>query len=154
MAFYPPLPGYLEGLAALCERTGVLLVVEAVKCRFGRMGTWFGIERWDLEPAMIVFAKGVTSGYLPLGGVLVSDRVAERFWRAPGGPVLRHGPTYSAHATCCAAALANIALLERDGLLERARQLEQPPLDALAPLRPTRSWPRCAAASDCCRRWS
>jgi putrescine---pyruvate transaminase len=131
---YPPLPGYLEGLAALCERTGVLLVVDSVICGFGRLGTWFGIERWDLEPAMIVFAKGVTSGYLPLGGVLVSDRVAEPFWRAPGGPVLRHGPTYSAHATCCAAALANIALLERDGLLERGRQLEQPLLDALAPL--------------------
>jgi adenosylmethionine-8-amino-7-oxononanoate aminotransferase len=131
---YPPLPGYLEGLAALCARTGVLLVVDSVICGFGRLGTWFGIERWDVEPAMIVFAKGVTSGYLPLGGVLVSERVAEPFWRKPGGPVLRHGPTYSAHATCCAAALANIALLERDGLLERGRQLEQPLLDALAPL--------------------
>jgi putrescine---pyruvate transaminase len=131
---YPPLPGYLEGLAALCERTGVLLVVDSVICGFGRLGTWFGIERWDVEPAMIVFAKGVTSGYLPLGGVVVSERVAAPFWRAPGGPVLRHGPTYSAHATCCAAALANIALLGRDGLLERGRQLERALLDALAPL--------------------
>ncbi len=131
---YPPLPGYLEGLAALCERTGVLLVVDSVICGFGRLGTWFGIERWDVEPAMIVFAKGVTSGYLPLGGVVVSEQVAAPFWRAPGGPVLRHGPTYSAHATCCAAALANIALLGRGGLLERGRQLERPLLDALAPL--------------------
>lgn len=131
---YPPLPGYLEGLAALCERTGVLLVVDSVICGFGRLGTWFGIERWDIEPAMIVFAKGVTSGYLPLGGVVVSERVAAPFWRAAGGPVLRHGPTYSAHATCCAAALANIALLGRDGLLERGRQLERALLDALAPL--------------------
>jgi putrescine---pyruvate transaminase len=131
---YPPLPGYLEGLAALCERTGVLLVVDSVICGFGRLGTWFGIERWDVEPAMIVFAKGVTSGYLPLGGVVVSERVAAPFWRAEGGPVLRHGPTYSAHATCCAAALANIALLGRDGLLERGRQLERALLDALAPL--------------------
>ncbi len=131
---YPPLPGYIEGLAALCERTGVLLIVDSVICGFGRLGTWFGIERWGVRPAMITFAKGVTSGYLPLGGVLVSDQVAEPFWRAPGGPVLRHGPTYSAHATCCAAALANVALLERDGLLERGRQLEQALLDALVPL--------------------
>jgi putrescine---pyruvate transaminase len=83
---------------------------------------------------MITFAKGVTSGYLPLGGVIASERVAEPFWATAGGPVLRHGPTYSAHATCCAAALANIALLGRDGLLERGRELEQPLLDALMPL--------------------
>lgn len=131
---YPPLPGYLEGLAALCERTGVLLVIDSVICGFGRLGTWFGIERWGVKPAMITFAKGVTSGYLPLGGVLVGEQVAEPFWRTPGGPVLRHGATYSAHATCCAAALANIGLLERDGLLERGRQLESSLLDALLPL--------------------
>ena len=83
---------------------------------------------------MIVFAKGVTSGYLPLGGVIVSDRVAEPFWRAPGGPVLRHGPTYAGHATCCAAALANIALLEHEGLLARGRENEGVLLDALSPL--------------------
>jgi putrescine aminotransferase len=128
---YPPLPGYIEGLAALCERTGVLLVVDSVICGFGRLGTWFGIERWGVRPDMIAFAKGVTSGYLPLGGVIVSERIAEPFWAAPGGPVLRHGPTYSAHATCCAAALANIALLARDGLLERGRTQEGALHDAL-----------------------
>jgi adenosylmethionine-8-amino-7-oxononanoate aminotransferase len=131
---FPPMPGYIEGVAALCERTGALLVVDSVICGFGRLGTWFGIERWGVQPAMIVFAKGVTSGYLPLGGVIVSEQVAEPFWGDPGGPVLRHGPTYSAHATCCAAALANIALLGRDGLLERGRELEGPLLDALSPL--------------------
>ena len=130
---YPPLPGYMEGLASLCERTGALLVVDSVICGFGRLGTWFGIERWGVKPAMIVFAKGVTSGYLPLGGVIISEPIAEPFWRAPGGPVLRHGPTYSGHATCCAAALANIALLGRDRLVERARELEGPLLDALKP---------------------
>jgi putrescine---pyruvate transaminase len=130
---YPPLPGYIEGLAALCERTGALLVVDSVICGFGRLGTWFGIERWEVEPSMVVFAKGVTSGYLPLGGVLVSEPVAEPFWRAPRGPVFRHGPTYSGHATCCAAALANLALLERDGLLARGRELEGDLLGALAP---------------------
>jgi adenosylmethionine-8-amino-7-oxononanoate aminotransferase len=130
---YPPLPGYIEGLAAVCERTGVLLVVDSVICGFGRLGTWFGIERFGVEPAMIVFAKGVTSGYLPLGGVVVSDRVAEPFWREPGGPVFRHGPTYAGHATCCAAALANIALLG-DGLLERGRELKGPLFESLTAL--------------------
>ena len=131
---YPPAPGYIEGVAELCERTGALLVVDSVICAFGRLGTWFGIERWNVEPAMIVFAKGVTSGYLPLGGVMVSERVAEPFWREPGGPIFRHGSTYAGHPTCCAAALANIELLERDGLLERGREQEQALFDALAPL--------------------
>jgi len=131
---HPPAPGYLEGVAELCDRTGVLLVVDAVICAFGRLGTWFGIERWNVEPSMIVFAKGVTSGYLPLGGVIVSERIAEPFWRETGGPIFRHGSTYSGHPTCCAAALANIALLERDGLLERGREQEQALYDALAPL--------------------
>ncbi|MGO9900849.1 MAG: aspartate aminotransferase family protein [Solirubrobacteraceae bacterium] len=131
---YPPAPGYIEGVAKLCQRTGALLVVDAVICAFGRLGTWFGIERWNVQPAMIVFAKGVTSGYLPLGGVMVSEQIAEPFWREPGGPVFRHGPTYAGHPTCCAAALANLALLERDGLLERGREQEQALLDALAPL--------------------
>jgi putrescine aminotransferase len=130
---YPPLPGYIEGLAALCERTGVLLIVDSVICGFGRLGTWFGIERWGVKPSMIVFAKGVTSGYLPLGGVVVSEQVAEPFWSTPGGPVLRHGPTYAAHPTCCAAALANIAVLERDRLIDRGRELEGDLLDALKP---------------------
>ena len=131
---YPPLPGYIEGLASLCERTGVLLVIDSVICGFGRVGTWYGIERWGVKPDMILFAKGVTSGYLPLGGVVISERVAEPFWQAPGGPVLRHGATYSAHATCCAAALANIALLERDVLIERGRSQENALLAALKPL--------------------
>jgi len=83
---YPPAEGYIEGVAELCRDTGILLVIDAVICGFGRLGTWFGIERWDVQPDMITFAKGVTSGYLPLGGVMVSERVAEPFWRTPGGP--------------------------------------------------------------------
>ena len=131
---YPPAPGYIEGVAELCERTGVLLVIDAVICAFGRLGTWFGIERWNVEPDMIVFAKGVTSGYLPLGGVIVSERVAEPFWREPGGPIFRHGSTYAGHPTCCAAALANLEIIEREGLLGRGREHEQALFDALAPL--------------------
>ncbi|HLJ02084.1 MAG TPA: aminotransferase class III-fold pyridoxal phosphate-dependent enzyme [Solirubrobacteraceae bacterium] len=131
---YPPMPGYLEGLRVLCDRTGALLVIDSVICGFGRVGTWFGIERWDVKPDMITFAKGVTSGYLPLGGLIISDRVAEPFWSAPGGPVFRHGATYSGHPAACAAALANIAILDREGLVSRGRELEQTLLDTLSPL--------------------
>jgi putrescine---pyruvate transaminase len=130
---HPPAAGYLEGVAALCAESGVLLVLDEVICAFGRLGHWFAAERWQLEPDMIVFAKGVTSGYLPLGGVVVSGRVAEPFWSEPG-TLLRHGATYSAHASCCAAALANIDVLEREGLVTRGAELEDELLAALAPL--------------------
>jgi putrescine---pyruvate transaminase len=99
----PPAPGYLEGVQELCNAHGILTIADAVICGFGRLGTWFGVERYGLQPDLIVFAKGVTSGYLPLGGVIVAPSVADRFW-APGGPVFLHGPTYAGHATCCAAA--------------------------------------------------
>lgn len=130
----PPPEGYIEGVAELCREHGVLLIVDSVICAFGRLGTWWGIERWGVEPDMIVFAKGVTSGYLPLGGVVVSGAVAEPFWAEPGRLMLRHGPTYSGHATCCAAALANLDILERESLIPRGQELEGELLDALAPL--------------------
>lgn len=128
----PPPEGYIEGVAELCREHGVLLIVDSVICAFGRLGTWWGIERWGVEPDMIVFAKGVTSGYLPLGGVVVSGTVAEPFWAEPGRLMLRHGPTYSGHATCCAAALANLDILEEPD--PRGQELEGELLDALAPL--------------------
>ena len=97
-----PPEGYIEGVADLCAEHGILLVIDRVICAFGRLGTWFGIERWpDVRPDMITFAKGVTSGYLPLGGVIVSGEVAEPFFAQPGGPMLRHGATYAGHPTCC-----------------------------------------------------
>jgi putrescine aminotransferase len=136
---YPPLPGYLQGLSELCKSTGVLFVADSVICAFGRLGTWFGIERFGVQPDMITFAKGVTSGYLPLGGVVISERVAAPFWDAPGGPVLRHGPTYAAHAACCAAALANIELLGRDGLVNRGQEMEGVLHEALKPLADART---------------
>ena len=129
---YPPPEGYIEGLAALARESGALFVCDSVICGFGRLGTWFGIERWDVAPDLIIFAKGVTSGYLPLGGVVVSGRVAEPFWSGPGAPMFRHGATYSAHPTCCAAALANLDILE--GILDRGRTQESVLLDAVAPL--------------------
>jgi putrescine---pyruvate transaminase len=131
---HPPRPGYLEGLDALCKRTGVLHVADAVIAGFGRLGEWFGPERWGLRPDMIAFAKGVTSGYLPLGGVIVSGQIAAPFWDEPDAPWFRHGPTYSGHPTCCAVALANLDIIEREGLRERALELEGELTAALAPL--------------------
>jgi adenosylmethionine-8-amino-7-oxononanoate aminotransferase len=83
---------------------------------------------------MITFAKGVTSGYLPLGGVVVSGEVAAPFFGEPGGPMLRHGATYAGHPACCAAGLAVLDIYEREGIIERGRVLEGPLRDALAPL--------------------
>jgi putrescine---pyruvate transaminase len=132
---HPPPEGYIEGVADLCAEHGVLLVIDSVICGFGRLGTWYGIERWeDVKPDLITFAKGVTSGYLPLGGVVVSGEVAAPFFEAPGGPMLRHGATYAGHPTVCAAALEVMDIYERENLLVRGRELERPLLDALAPL--------------------
>jgi putrescine---pyruvate transaminase len=132
---YPPPEGYIQGVAAVCREAGVLLVVDSVICGFGRLGSWYGIERFDVVPDMITFAKGVTSGYLPLGGVIVSDEIAEPFWRAPDSPMFRHGATYAGHAACCAAALANLDILEGEGLVTRGRELEGALMEALEPLR-------------------
>lgn len=120
---HPPPPGYLQAVERLCREHGILTIADVVIGGFGRLGTWFGVERFDLEPDLIVFAKGVTSGYLPLGGVVVAPHVAEPFWAQPGRS-FAHGATYSGHATCCAAGLANLDLLARDGLVHRARELE------------------------------
>ncbi|MGH2950162.1 MAG: aspartate aminotransferase family protein [Solirubrobacteraceae bacterium] len=130
-----PPEGYIEGAADLCAEHGVLLVIDSVICAFGRLGTWFGVERWEeVRPDLITFAKGVTSGYLPLGGVVASGEVAAPFFEGPGGPMLRHGATYAGHPTCCAAALAVLDIYEREDLIPRGRELEGPLADALAPL--------------------
>jgi adenosylmethionine-8-amino-7-oxononanoate aminotransferase len=130
----PPAPNYIESVTELCQSLGVLVVCDSVICGFGRLGTWYGCERFGIEPDLITFAKGVTSGYLPLGGVLASGRVAEPFWTTPGRKPFRHGPTYAGHAACCAAGLANIDIIEREGLLTKGQELEGDLYDALAPL--------------------
>jgi putrescine---pyruvate transaminase len=128
-----PEPGYWEAVQDVCRRHDVLLIADEVICGFGRLGRWFGCERFGIEPDLVVFAKGVTSGYLPLGGVLVGERVQEPFWTG-AGTWLRHGYTYSGHAAACAAGLANLAILEREQLIERAAGLERPLADALSQL--------------------
>lgn len=127
---HPPPEGYMEGVARLCADSGVLLVIDSVICGFGRLGDWLGVDRWGLRPDMITFAKGVTSGYQPLGGVIVSSRVAAPYWEGEGR-AFRHGATYAGHPVCCAAALANLDLLEHDGLYRRGAELEGALLGAL-----------------------
>src|SRR5262249_44154420 len=131
---FPPPPGYVERVAEVCRDAGVLFVCDSVICGFGRLGTWMGFERFGIQPDMVTFAKGVTSGYLPLGGVVVSGRVAEPFWSEPGRITVRHGQTYAGHASVCAAALANISIIEREGLVTRGGELESELHDMLSPL--------------------
>ncbi|HKG04503.1 MAG TPA: aspartate aminotransferase family protein [Conexibacter sp.] len=131
-----PPEGYVEGVADVCSRYGVLFVADCVINAFGRLGTWLGIDRWPgVRPDLITLAKGISGGTLPVGAVLVAPHVAAPFFTgAPGAPVLRHGPTYAGHPTCCAAALATLDVYEREGLIERGRTLEGPLERALRPL--------------------
>jgi putrescine---pyruvate transaminase len=119
-----PPEGYIEAVSELCASHGVLFVCDSVICGFGRLGTWYGIERFGVVPDMIVFAKGVSSGYLPVGGVVVSGAIAEPLWSPQLGRAFRQGTTYAGHPTCCVAALTNLDIIEEEGLLERSRELE------------------------------
>jgi putrescine aminotransferase len=130
---FPPPEGYLRAARDICRETGVLFVADEVITGFGRCGDWFASSRWQLEPDIVTFAKGITSGYLPMGGVLAAPRVWQPFWE-PGAGLWRHGYTYSGHAAVAAAALANLAIMEREDLLTRALQLEKDLAEALAPL--------------------
>ena len=130
---YAPPSGYLEKSRQVCRDAGVLFIADEVITGFGRTGAWFASERWALEPDLITCAKGITSGYLPLGAVIASPRVWEPFW-AEGAGMWRHGYTYTGHATVSAAALANLDIIERDGLIARGAELEDELEAALTPL--------------------
>jgi adenosylmethionine-8-amino-7-oxononanoate aminotransferase len=120
----PPEPGYWAEVNRLCREHDILLIADEVITGFGRVGEWFGSLRYGIEPDMITFAKGVSSGYLPIGGVLVGRRVRSPFWDQPlPGAVFRHGYTYGGHAAAAEAALANLDILEREDLIGRVRQL-------------------------------
>jgi putrescine---pyruvate transaminase len=120
---FAPSPGYWDGVKDLCRRRDVLLIADEVVTGFGRLGRWFGSERYDIQPDMIVCAKGLSSGYMPVGAVIVADGVREALWSAQAG-AFRHGYTYSGHPAGCAVALANIEIIENEGLVERAAQME------------------------------
>jgi adenosylmethionine-8-amino-7-oxononanoate aminotransferase len=121
----PPVPGYLEAIQKICRENDILLLLDEVITGFGRLGTMFAAERYGIEPDMVVFAKGITSGYAPLGGVLVSPRVWEPFYiDSPDTPIFRHGATYAGHATAAAVALRHLEILERDQVIPRVKELE------------------------------
>jgi putrescine aminotransferase len=113
-----PPPGYLRKLRDLCRHNDILFVADEVITAFGRLGAWFASRLWDLDPDFITIAKGVTSGYVPLGATLVADDIISVL---NSGGYLAHGFTYSGHPVAAAAALANVAILEREGLIERVR---------------------------------
>jgi adenosylmethionine-8-amino-7-oxononanoate aminotransferase len=119
---FPPPPGYFQEVREICDRYGVLLVSDEVICAFGRLGHWFGSQRYDYQPDIITFAKGVTSGYAPLGGMIVRDRLMEPFLE--GNTAFLHGFTFAGHPVSTAVALANLELFERERLLENVRTHE------------------------------
>ena len=118
---FPPVDGYLEGLRRLCDDNGALLIFDEVICGFGRIGEWFGAQAFGVTPDLITFAKGVTSGYLPLSGVILSRHVCEEL-EEPGF-LLRTGYTYSGHQASCAAGIANLELMANEGLDTRANHV-------------------------------
>ncbi len=137
----PPNGDYLLEMQRICQQHDILFIVDEVITGFGRTGHMFATQRFGLDPDMITFAKGITSGYLPLGGVLVSPPIWEPFYvDALETPILRHGITYSGHATACAVAMANLDILEREQLVPRVLELEtllRSELTALAARRPS-----------------
>ena len=130
---YPPTPGYLQGLRKLCDQHGAFLIFDEVITGFARLGTWFGSNFYGVNPDLLCFAKAVTSGYQPLGGVFVGNAVRKPLEADPDF-FLRHGYTYSGHASACAAALVNLEIIEREGLQDRAKHIGQRIGDALKAL--------------------
>lgn len=132
-----PPPGYLPGVRALCDKYGIVYIADEVMVGFGRIGEWFAVDAFDVTPDLITFAKGVNSGYVPLGGVVISDAIAAHFDTVafPGGL------TYSGHPLACAPGVATFEVFERDGILERVRDLGarvvEPRLRAMAERHPS-----------------
>ena len=116
---FPPPPGYFERVRAICDRHGVLLVSDEVLAGFGRLGEYFGAIRYGYQPDIITAAKGLTSGYAPLGAMIVSDHIVDAFRDA--GATFAHGLTFAGHPVSCAVALANLELFERDDVLAHVR---------------------------------
>ncbi|MCS7235182.1 MAG: aspartate aminotransferase family protein [Armatimonadota bacterium] len=131
----PPAPDYFPRVREVCDRYEVLFIADEIITGFGRTGKWFALDHWGVRPDMVAFAKGVTSAYLPLGGVMVSREIHQTILEAPAAERFMHAATYSAHPTCCAVALRNLDILEREGLVERAARMGQRLLQGLQTLR-------------------
>jgi len=129
----PPPDGYWPEVERICRDRDVLLICDEVISGFGRLGRWFGCERYGFTPDLITCAKGISSGYVPLGAVIASGRVREPFWDEAAAPFL-HGGTYAGHPGACVAGLVNIDILEREQLVERVVELEPLLAELMAPL--------------------
>jgi taurine--2-oxoglutarate transaminase len=116
-----PPAGYLTGVRAICDEFGIVMIADEVMAGFGRAGEWFAVDRWGVTPDLIAFAKGVNSGYVPLGGVIISDQIAATFQQRP----FPGGLTYSGHPLACASAVASINIFKEEGIIEHARSLGQ-----------------------------
>jgi len=114
-----PPEGYLAGVRAICDEFGIVMIADEVMSGFARCGEWFAIDRWGVRPDLITFAKGVNSGYVPLGGVIISDEIADTF----STRVYPGGLTYSGHPLACASAVASINVFKEEGVVEHARSL-------------------------------
>jgi 4-aminobutyrate--pyruvate transaminase len=120
----PPPDDYFTRIREICDRHGILLILDEVVTGFGRSGTMFGFERYGVRPDVVTLAKGITSGYLPLGASVISDEIYSTIsTKLPDHMPISHGFTYSGHPTCCAAALANVDIIEREGLHENAEEV-------------------------------
>ena len=132
-----PPPGYLAGVRQICDEFGIVLIADEVMAGFGRCGEWFAVDHWRMRPDLITFAKGVNSGYVPLGGVIISDAIAATF----SDRVYPGGLTYSGHPLACGAAVASINIFKEERIVEHARDLGQevigPELRALAERHPS-----------------
>jgi adenosylmethionine-8-amino-7-oxononanoate aminotransferase len=131
---FPPPEGYLEGLRALCDQYDAFLILDEVITGFGRLGSWFGAQHYGVTPDMMTFAKASSSGYIPLGGVIVGPTVTDAL-TANEGFALKHGYTYSGHPIAAAAGSAAIAIQQDEGLLERVPMIERRLGDGLQALR-------------------
>ena len=121
-------------MRAICDQYDVLLIADEVICGFGRTGEMFALNRYGIEPDILAFAKGITSGYLPLGGIQINDQILDAMNSAPQDEAWMHGFTYSGHATCCAVGLRNIAIIEEEKLAERSAEMGERLRSGLAKL--------------------
>jgi adenosylmethionine-8-amino-7-oxononanoate aminotransferase len=129
-----PPDDYFPRVREICTKHQVLFIADEVITGFGRTGTYFALTRWGVQPDILSFAKGITSGYLPLGGIMVSEEIRQVFHRVPPEKRWMHAFTYSGHPTCCAVALKNLEIIEREGLVERAARMGERLLKGLQSL--------------------
>ncbi len=131
----PPSHEYFPKIRQICDKHEVVFIADEVITAFGRTGKWFALDHWGVQPDVVVFAKGVTSAYLPLGGVMVSKAIHQAILDAPPAERFMHAATYSGHPTCCAVGLKTLEIYEREKLIDRAAAMGKRLLEALHTLR-------------------